>query len=180
MGYSKNHSFQIDDHTMQNQAFNPFEFLSTPWGKLPLGAGTGAFNPTDIHEVDKRIQELKTVEQWLSLNLSLLKTTIQGLEVQRGPLAAIQAFSESIATAASPTGSAGSSTSTGDPNAMAAASAAAMAAAAPGMDQASQWWNAMQQQFGQMMTAAQAGTASMMATPAPTTKKSKAENEKGA
>ncbi len=120
------------------------------------------------------------MEQWLSLNLSLLKTTIQGLEVQRGTLAAIQAFSDSIATAASPTGSTGSSTSTGDPNAMAAASAAAMAAAAPSMDQASQWWNAMQQQFGQMMTAAQAGTASMMATPAPTTKKSKTENEKGA
>ena len=65
-------------------------------------------------------------------------------------------------------------------SATAPVAAMAMAAAAPGMDQASQWWNAMQQQFGQMMTAAQAGTASMMATPAPTTKKSKAENEKGA
>ena len=165
---------------MQNQGFNPFEFLSTPWGKLPLGAAGGAFNPTDIREIDKRIQELKTVEQWLSLNLSLLNTTIQGLEVQRGTLAAIQAFSDSIATAATPAGSAAASaTPASDPKAMAAASAAAMAAAAPGMAQASQWWGSMQQQFEQMMAAAQAGTASMMASPAKPAKKSKTESEKG-
>ena len=165
---------------MQNSAFNPFEFLTTPWGPLPLGNAAGAFNPTDVREIDKRIQELKAVEQWLSLNLNLLKTTIQGLEVQRGTLAAIQAFSDSFATAATGTGSSKPTSSRpGDPNAMAAAaSAAAMAAAAPGMEQATQWWDTMQKQFEHMMLAAQASTAGMM--PTATTSDKKAKTDAGA
>lgn len=162
---------------MQNSAFNPFEFLTTPWGQLPLGAAAGAFNPTDVREIDKRIQELRAVEQWLSLNLNLLKTTIQGLEVQRGTLAAIQAFSDSFATAATGTGSSKpTSTNPGDPNAMAAASAAAMAAAAPGMEQAAQWWDAMQKQFEHMMSAAQANTVGMMPTATNSKKKTKPDS----
>lgn len=161
---------------MQNSAFNPFEFLTTPWGPLPLGNAAGAFNPTDVREIDKRIQELKAVEQWLSLNLNLLKTTIQGLEVQRGTLAAIQAFSDSFATAATGTGSSKPTSSRpGDPNAMAAASAAAMAAAAPGMAQATQWWDTMQKQFEHMMLAAQASTAGMMPTATTSDKKTKTD-----
>ncbi len=164
---------------MQNSAFNPFEFLTTPWGPLPLGNAAGAFNPTDVREIDKRIQELKAVEQWLSLNVNLLKTTIQGLEVQRGTLAAIQAFSDSFATAATGTGSSKPTSSRpGDPNAMAAASAAAMAAAAPGMAQATQWWDTMQKQFEHMMLAAQASTAGMM--PTATTSDKKAKTDAGA
>lgn len=164
---------------MQNSAFNPFEFLTTPWGPLPLGNAAGAFNPTDVREIDKRIQELKAVEQWLSLNLNLLKTTIQGLEVQRGTLAAIQAFSDSFATAATGTGSSKPTSSRpGDPNAMAAASAAAMAAAAPGMAQATQWWDTMQKQFEHMMLAAQASTAGMM--PTATTSDQKTKTDAGA
>lgn len=84
---------------MQNPPFNPFEFLTTPWGKLPLGgglSGTSGFSPADLQELDKRISELKAVEQWLSFNHNLLKTTIQGLEVQRGTLAAIQSFTDSM------------------------------------------------------------------------------------
>ena len=164
---------------MQNSAFNPFEFLTTPWGPLPLGNAAGAFNPTDVREIDKRIQELKAVEQWLSPNLTLPKTTSQGPEVQRGTLAAIQAFSDSFATAATGTGSSKPTSSRpGDPNAMAAASAAAMAAAAPGMEQATQWWDTMQKQFEHMMLAAQASTAGMM--PTATTSDKKAKTDAGA
>ncbi|ETD66353.1 hypothetical protein V757_12770 [Pelistega indica] len=39
-----------------------------------------------IAEIDKRIEELKNVENWLSLNLSMLKNTIQGLELQKSNL----------------------------------------------------------------------------------------------
>lgn len=140
---------------MENKPFNPFEFLTTPWGNLPIGspmAAGQAFNPGDIREIDKRIAELKAVEQWLSLNLNLLKTTIQGLEVQRGTLAAIQSFSESMAPGAKP----------GD----------AKPAAGFGTEQAAVWWDTMQQQFSQMMTAAQAG-AQAMSAPAKPSKKSK-------
>ncbi|NBW01650.1 MAG: hypothetical protein EBR85_08115 [Betaproteobacteria bacterium] len=135
---------------MENpQAFNPFDILNTPWAKLPLGtspAGMANFDLTDLNEMDKRISELKAVEQWLSLNLTLLKTTIQGLEVQRGTIAAIKAF-----TASAP-GGAESGQSSAQP------------AAGPAADQANLWWSAMQQQFGQMMAAAQAGAQSMMET----------------
>lgn len=92
------------------------EMMKTMWGNMganadgsPAGAGfsmpgVGASNPfgmptMDVEELDKRIQELKNVENWLNLNLNVLKTTIQGLEVQRATLGALQAFSESIKTA---------------------------------------------------------------------------------
>jgi hypothetical protein len=142
---------------MSQDSFNPFEFLTTPWGKLPLGpgaSGTAGFGGTDLNELDKRINELKAVEQWLSLNLNLLKTTIQGLEVQRGTLAAIQSFTESMTSPAAPKASKPHDT----PN------STQFSAVPPGqaVDQAAAWWESMQQQFGQMMQATQASAQSMV------------------
>lgn len=139
-----------------DKTFNPFEFLTTPWGALPIGAampGANAFNMTDLREMDKRIAELKAVEQWLNLNLNLLRTTIQGLEVQRGTLAAIQSFSESMTKA---TGGAQDAT-----QAQASAGNPFAGAAMAGSEQAAAWWDSMQRQFTQMMQAAQASTQSM-------------------
>ena len=143
---------------MENKPFNPFEFLTTPWGNLPLGASMSgqSYNPADIRELDKRIAELKAVEQWLSLNTNLLKTTIQGLEVQRGTLAALQSFTESVSSQ----GKAGDS----------------KPAQGFGTEQAAQWWDTMQNQFSQMMTAAQA-SASAMAAPSKPAKKSKQQGD---
>lgn len=57
----------------------------------------GSFVPTvDIDELDKRIADLKAVEQWLNMNLSMLRGTVQALEVQRGTLAAIRSFGSSM------------------------------------------------------------------------------------
>ena len=50
----------------------------------------------DIEELDKRIQDLKSVENWLQLNMNVLRSTIQGLEVQRATLAALKSFSEAM------------------------------------------------------------------------------------
>jgi hypothetical protein len=44
----------------------------------------------DPEELDKRIQELKTVQFWLEQNAKLLATTIQALEVQRMTLATLK------------------------------------------------------------------------------------------
>src|SRR5581483_7466107 len=44
----------------------------------------------DVGEVDRRIAELKSVENWLNMNLAALRMTIQGLEMQRATLAAMQ------------------------------------------------------------------------------------------
>ena len=150
---------------MQNPPFNPFEFLTTPWGKLPLGgglSGTSGFSPADLQELDKRISELKAVEQWLSFNHNLLKTTIQGLEVQRGTLAAIQSFTDSMSKP-TPGGKAPDAAQTGPSTFSTPPSR--------GGDQSAVWWDSIQQQFGQMMQAAQASAASMAEPQAKTTKK---------
>jgi len=82
------------------------EMLKTMWGNSPTpgdlsgfgaGIGGGAGMPTlNIEDLDKRIQDLKSVENWLQLNMSVLRSTIQGLEVQRATLAALQSFSAAL------------------------------------------------------------------------------------
>jgi len=44
----------------------------------------------DPQEIEKRVQELKSVEMWLSTNLNMLRTAIQGLEMQKAGLNAMQ------------------------------------------------------------------------------------------
>jgi hypothetical protein len=46
----------------------------------------------DIGEMDKRIADLRAVEQWLNLNATMLRTTIQTLEVQRNTIATLKTF----------------------------------------------------------------------------------------
>ena len=81
---------------------DPFEFLKRLWG--PMGQSLpGMVTPTlDVGEIEKRIAELKSVETWLSMNLNMLKMTIQGLEMQRTTLNAFQ----SMGTAAREAGAA--------------------------------------------------------------------------
>ena len=73
-----------------NQPPDPFEFLKNLWGPmgLPLAA---VVSPTLIpDEVERRIAELKSVENWLNMNLNVLRMTIQGLEMQKAGLAAMR------------------------------------------------------------------------------------------
>jgi hypothetical protein len=80
------------------QMLDGVEFMKRAWSStlnLP-----GSFVPTvDIDELDKRIADLKAVEQWLNMNLSMLRGTVQALEVQRGTLAAIKAFGSTLGAA---------------------------------------------------------------------------------
>ena len=74
---------------------DPLEFLKSMWGSMGF-AVPGMVTPTlDVNELDKRITELKTVEGWLRMNLNMLQMSIQGLEMQRATLAAMQAISQS-------------------------------------------------------------------------------------
>ena len=69
---------------------DPLEFVKALWGNLPTPMA--GFVPTvDSGELDKRIADLKAVESWLQANTNMLRMTIQGLEVQRATLAALQA-----------------------------------------------------------------------------------------
>jgi hypothetical protein len=52
-----------------------------------------AMQPTlDPAELEKKINELKSVESWLKLNLSMLSSTIQGMEVQLATVTTLQQF----------------------------------------------------------------------------------------
>jgi hypothetical protein len=44
----------------------------------------------DVNELDKRIADLRAVEQWLALNANMLRASIQALEVQRNTIATLQ------------------------------------------------------------------------------------------
>lgn len=80
---------------------DPMEFLKSLWGTagMPL---PGLVTPTlDTNELDKRVADLKAVEGWLKTNLGMLQMTIQGLEMQRATLTAMQAFSQSAQSAQS-------------------------------------------------------------------------------
>lgn len=74
---------------------DPMGFLRNLWSTVGIPL-PGLVTPTlDVAELDKRIADLKAVEGWLKMNLSMLQMSVQGLEMQRATLAALQAVSQS-------------------------------------------------------------------------------------
>ena len=69
---------------------DPFEMFRRLWGPLGVPVPGMAMPTMDPKEIDKRVQELKAVEIWLSMNLNMLRTAIQGLEMQKAGLSAMQ------------------------------------------------------------------------------------------
>lgn len=77
---------------MSDPSPDPFEFMKRLWNPMGLPM-PGMVTPTlDIEAVEKKIADLKSVENWLNLNLNMLRLSIQGLEMQRNTLAAMQAM----------------------------------------------------------------------------------------
>ncbi len=131
-------------------------------------------------ELEKRIQELKTVQFWLEQNARLLGTTIQALEVQRMTLSTLQGMNLPMADLAEslkikPLSSYASALAAAPapepeeepepepvprkaPVRKAAAPApAAKKAVAPAVDPV-QWWGALTQQFTELATQAMKDT----------------------
>jgi hypothetical protein len=73
---------------------DPFELLKSMWAPMGLPLGTlGTLAPLlDPNDIEKRIADLKSVETWLSMNMNVLRMTIQGLEMQKATLAAFQSM----------------------------------------------------------------------------------------
>ena len=62
------------------------KLLEEMGGNLP-----GMVSPTtDIDELEKRLADLKVVESWLKMNLTMLELTIQGLSMQCSTLKAVR------------------------------------------------------------------------------------------
>jgi len=57
----------------------------------------------DVGELDKRIADLRAVEQWLALNANMLRATIQSLEVQRNTIATLRNLGGSMLSTVSRT-----------------------------------------------------------------------------
>ena len=98
-------------------------------------------------ELDKRIQELKTVQFWLEQNAKLLGATIQGLEVQKMTLNTLQSMNLPLADL----GEALKIKMPGIAPASAPGPAPAphLGPAAPLVDPM-QWWGALTQQFSEI------------------------------
>jgi hypothetical protein len=114
------------------------EFVKNLWGSMGVpgmnvpGLAVPSLAPEDL---DKKIADLKAVESWLNVNMSMLRGTIQALEVQRTTLATLRTMSTNFAQAMGQPAPAAPAAST-DP-------AAAMLPAATA------WWNMLQDQFQQ-------------------------------
>jgi hypothetical protein len=96
----------------QGATGQPGQFPFTTDASKAAGGFGAAFPGLDTDELEKRIKDLKSVENWLNLNLNILKSTIQGLEVQHATMMALKSFGDAVsATAASATS--GSTTDSG-------------------------------------------------------------------
>lgn len=83
-----------------DQVHDPLNFLRNMWGNMGFGL-PGMVAPTfDLDELDKRIKDMKAVEGWLRMNLSMLQMTIQGLEMQRSTVSTVQTMGRMATDAA--------------------------------------------------------------------------------
>ncbi|MDQ7980226.1 transcriptional regulator [Paraburkholderia sp. SARCC-3016] len=178
--------------------FPPAEMLDRMWGMMrltPFGAAFPGTQPgaaqgfvpslsmmsdmmaplTNVEELDKRITDMRAVEQWLKLNLNMLQSAIQALEVQRATLATLRAFGafaqqsmtqpvadappretstreraeEERAAAGSRAGWREDEAAATGQSAQEAGQASGESVPPPGFD-ASGWWNLLQSQFNQI------------------------------
>lgn len=168
-----------------------FDFLKNLAGGGAGGAAGGAVPglpslaswvaPTlSVEEVDKRIQELKTVQYWLEQNGHALKATIQALEVQKMTLSTLRgmnvrmediasAFTKQAAAAAAPAPAAAAAPAEPEaepeeeapapPKKARSKPASATAASggnggAAGVIDPMQWWGSLTEQFQQIASSA--------------------------
>ena len=140
--------------------FDAVEMMRKTWSGMNVPS---SLQPTmDTSEIDRRIADLRVVEQWLQLNQTMLQTTIQTLEIQRNTVAAFQAFTKAGALVASapatsaavnqpvnPSANPGPGPSLNSAPPADNPSGSSIAAA-----QAALWWDFLQQPFRQMTEAA--------------------------
>ena len=76
------------------QVHDPLNFMRNMWGNMGFSL-PGMVAPTfDVDELDKRIADMKAVENWLKMNLNSLQMATQALEMQRATIATMQAMSK--------------------------------------------------------------------------------------
>lgn len=76
------------------------EFVKKLWSGLSVPGMVAPTVSTD--ELDKQITDLKTVETWLTMNMNMLRGSIQALEVQRATIATLKSMGDAFSAAAQP------------------------------------------------------------------------------
>ncbi len=154
-----------------NAMGDTLEFVKNLWGSMKVpGMSMPSLSP---EEIDKQIADLKAVESWLQINMSMLRSSIQALEVQSATLTALRSMGQSFAKAAAPASDeqpAFESPFAKQQKAEGEAPAGAMpetAALAAQLSNPALWWNAVQDQFSNAV--------SQVMTPAATPKKKAAK-----
>jgi hypothetical protein len=165
------------------------DFVKNLWGSMSVPGMNipGITAPTmSVDELDKKINDLKAVEAWLNVNMSMLRGTVQALEVQRATIATLKSMGASLAAAVQKPGANDKSLFESVPYASvffqqpaaaakpeaakpapapAPAKPEAPAAAAEQPETAAQmsnpvaWWNLLQDQFKQAVTTTMAADA---------------------
>ena len=133
--------------------FNPLESFNQAWRTMQTAS---PLPPTmSVADLERRIADLRTVEQWLNLNLGMLRTSIQTLEVQKGTLQALSSLSALMSPDAAQAAM-GSS-----PGHAAAGPDSATGAMDTAQQLSKQWWDVLQAQLAQLsgMTGLQPGAA---------------------
>ena len=75
------------------------ELVRNMWGGMSApGVGIpGMVMPTlSVEEINKQISDLKAVESWLTLNMNMLRGTIQALEVQSATISTLKSMGETL------------------------------------------------------------------------------------
>jgi hypothetical protein len=145
------------------------------------GIGQWVAPTIDPAELEKRIEELRTVQFWLEQNAKMMGATIQALEVQRMTLSTLKTMNvqmdglrESLqirmpaAAPAAPPAPVAAPEPAAEPPPSAEPAASA---AAPGVVDPMQWWGALTKQFTELATTAMKDSgkvASLSAAPAKT------------
>ncbi|MDH2236286.1 transcriptional regulator [Pigmentiphaga sp. GD03639] len=188
------------DGNIANPVLQSMEMLRQVWGSLGALPQAAPISPAmGLDDLDRRINDLRAVENWLNLNLTMLRGTIQGLEVQRATISTLRSFAQTASEAygggdadappsplevalglrpapakpaAKPAGQdkPDAAPKAGDQAQQASAKSAEAPAANPSA--ANPWWNMLQDQFNRMATAA---AASMPTPPAAGTKADKGQ-----
>jgi hypothetical protein len=140
------------------------EFVRNMWGAMKIpGISMPSMSPDDIN---KQITDLKAVESWLQMNMNMLRTTIQTLEVQSATLSAIQTMGQSFSGAGTSRPASdgkpsfespfdrsfdkpAESSDPSDPSARAPSAMPDPAAFAAQFANPALWWNTVQDQFTQ-------------------------------
>ncbi len=159
------------------------DFMKNMWSGMGMPGmnmqGTGipgmVMPSLSVEEINKKITDLKAVESWLALNMTMLRSTIQALEVQAATISTLQTMGQSFtasmtpaakatpsgtenASAASPNGggTGGHEKMHGAPEPTSKDESDAASLTAP-LVNAAAWWNMLQDQFKQAVGSAMTG-----------------------